>query len=130
VVKPIHFLVKLNPSYFAFLGGIFVSICINLLTDLVFGNPDNAKMVFEWLVTATFFIASIAYIGLSTVLDKPYRHWVVYWRDAVNHYDLKELEIIRGAIGEKKNIILSEFVLGVTATILGIALMIYSGFIN
>jgi hypothetical protein len=119
-------IVRFNPSYFAFLSGIVVSISINLITDLAFGSPHAELKSTEWLVAGTFFIASLAFAVLASDLDRPHQHWVVYWRDTKDHYGLEEKVIIQGAIQSKLTIITVELILGLMASTVGLVLLAFS----
>jgi len=119
-------IVKLNPSYLAFLSGLFVSISINLLTDLVFGNPNNALLLVEWLILIAFLIASVAFAILASDLEKPHQHWVLYWRDTKEQLGLVESEVIDGAVRGRLSYLTAELLFGSIASILGIVLLLYS----
>ena len=119
-------IVKLNPSYLAFLSGLFVSISINLLTDLVFGNPKANLIKFEWLILFAFLIASLTFAALASDLEKPHQHWVLHWRDEKNHNDLTETEVINGAVRDRLPILIIELLIGSIASITGIVLLFYS----
>ncbi len=126
LVGPFSRIVKLNPSYLAFLSGLFVSISINLLTDLVFGNPDNHLVHIEWLVLIAFLVASVAFAILASDLEKPHQHWVLHWRDTEEHHGLVESDIINGAISDKLTSLITEFLFGGIASIIGLVLLLYS----
>ncbi len=126
LVKSFSGIVRHNPSYFAFLSGTFVSISINLVTDLVFGSPVAELESLEWVVTGTFFVASIAFAALASDLERPHQHWVLYWRDAKDHYGLTETDVIQGAMKSKLTVITIELVLGLGASTLGIVLLAFS----
>lgn len=123
-------IVKINPNYLAFLSGVFVSISINILTDLVFGNPNNELITIEWSVLFVFFVAGIMFAVLASDLEKPHQHWVLYWRDTKDHLGLTESKIIEGALvpelGNRLTYLITELLLGGTASIIGIILLLYS----
>jgi hypothetical protein len=119
-------IVKLNPSYLAFLSGLFVSISINLLTDLVFGDPNANKLVLEWWVVGVFLIASFVFAKLAWDLEKPHQHWVLHWRDTLEHYGLQETDIVNGAIKDRLSSITMELLIGIIFSFAGIILMVCS----
>jgi len=126
MVKSFGKIVKLNPSNLAFLSGLFLSIAINLLTDLVFGNPETSSITVEWVVLTAFLIASIALAILASDLEKPHQHWALYWRDTKEHHDLSESDVIKGAIKDKLINLAIEFLFGSASACVGIALLLYS----
>ena len=126
LVRPFSRIVKLNPSYLAFLSGLFVSIWINLLTDLVFGNPAIDLVLLEWSVLIAFLIASGAAAILASDLEKPHQHWVLHWRDTEEHHGLAESDVINGAVSERLPSLVTELVLGMISAIAGIVLLFYS----
>ena len=126
LVEPVSKIVKLNPSYFAFLSGLFVSISINLLTDLVFGRPDKRLILVEWLVLIAFLAASVTFAILASDLEKPHQHWVLYWQDTKEHHGLVESDVINGAISDKFPSLIKEILFGSVASLIGIVLLLYS----
>lgn len=126
LVRAFGRIVKISPNYLAFLSGVFVSISINLLTDLVFGNPSTDLTPNEWLVLIAFSIASIVLAVFASDLEKPHQHWVIYWRDTKERLGLTELKIIDGAVGDRLPYLITEFLLGSMASVAGIVLLFYS----
>ena len=121
-------IVKINPNYLAFLSGIFVSISINILTDLVFGNPSSDLATIEWLVLFAFFVASICFAILASDLEKPHQHWVLYWRDSKEkeRLGLAESKVIEGAFGNRLPFLITELLIGSTTSFAGVVLLFIS----
>jgi hypothetical protein len=130
MVRFCNSVVKLNPSYFAFLSGASISISTNLLTGLIFTGVAGKLVALAWWVTGASFIASVAWAALALHIEGPHRHWVVYWRDTKDHLDLKEEDVMRGGIGNKANLIAVDLVIGSIASIVSIGLLIFSAVIR
>lgn len=126
MVKFCSGIVKLNPSYFAFLSGAMISISTNLLTNLVFSRLSAQLEMPAWGASGAFLIASIGWAALAMHTEEPHHHWVVHWRDTKEHYDLKEKEVVDGAIKDKLPYLITELILGSTFSVIGIVLLICS----
>lgn len=128
LVRAFGRIVKINPSYLAFLSGVFVSISINILTELVFGNPNSDFATMEWLVLFTFFVASISLAVFASELEKPHQHWVLYWRDSKEKIQLglAESKVIEGALGDRLPFLIAELLTGSVTSITGIVLLFIS----
>jgi hypothetical protein len=117
-------IVRLNPSFFAFLSGVSIAISTNLLTSLVLSSPLTKLETLTWGAVGTFFVAGTALAALASHLEGPHQHWIVYWRDAEAHYGLKEEEVIQGAIGRKSTLITVELMAGLIAALTGVGLLV------
>ena len=115
-----YLIVRLNPSYFAFISGISVSAATNLLTDLATTKKTELGLNLPGFSAALLlFGAGIFFILLSWNLEEPFRKWKTIGRD-LGWSEQKILEI--SANGKSKQL-WGLMILGILLFITGLAIL-------
>ena len=112
-------IVQLNPSYFAFISGIAVSVAANLLTDLATGGSGwhlDLRILGSALL---LFVAGVIFMILSWNLEEPFRKWKTIRRDL----GWSEAKIREVAVNGKAYQLWAVMVIGVLLFLLGFVIL-------
>lgn len=112
-------IVKWNPSYISFLSGVFVSAAINVLTGIATLDKMPAKGTVLLSDFTFLFLTAVLLAVFAIHLEDPHHHWKIY-RDT----GVREIDLLRRAVGGKKRILQVEGVLTLILGIAGIVLLI------
>lgn len=110
-------IVILNPSYFAFLSGISVSIATKLLLGLALEDYKNRFNSFIIVSNLLFFLAGLFLIFFSWKLEEPHRKWKTTSREIGWNED----EIRLAALGNHIRVLWFLLIGGVSLFVMGIA---------
>jgi len=115
----IGLIVKINPSYFAFLSGILVSSGLNLITSRLVEKDITNKMGSIGYISILLFLAGVFFMILSWSLEEPFR----IWKTANRELGWSEADITSIAFGESKNRIWLLFILAILFLLISIVII-------
>jgi formate/nitrite transporter FocA (FNT family) len=119
MVKYSNEIVKLNPSYFAFISGVAISLATNLLTGLKVNFKQGHLDISILVSTFLFSISGILLIFLSWKLEEPHAKWKSISRDI----GWTESQITEIAIEKKGNSLWGLMIVALLFLISGLAIL-------
>lgn len=113
-------IVQLNPSYFAFISGIAVSVATNLITGLAIERYGRSFDLPILVAALLFLVASVVFMILSWNLEEPYNKW-----KTTRSKDLgwSETEIRKVAANSKAHKLWALMIIGVLFFLLGFVIL-------